>query len=128
MSDVFDDPDVREIYGGDYWVSAPYEFGHFEATLEDGSPDTTSPWVPDDLTSWGGWLCQWRPSDDAADSTIIELTVNLSQAGGGILSVSATSEQTRAMQQSGVFDVQATTPVVRTFFRVNTFWRLDVSR
>jgi hypothetical protein len=128
MADVFIDPTAKKVYGGDAW-SQPYYFGDFEldadgnAVLdESGEPVGTR----EDLSTYGGWAAQWRTAANADEA--ITLTVDATDAATGVLLISATSAQTRAMGANGVFDIQASTPEVRTFVRGKTKWTLDVTR
>jgi hypothetical protein len=117
---VYTDPERYDIYAGDAW-SQDFEFGE----LADPT-DPSSAWTADDLSGFSGWEAHWRVSDDATEPIV--LTVDASQAAAGILTVSATEEQTREMGEAGVFDIQATLPRVRTFLRARTRWTLDVTR
>ena len=70
------------------------------------------------------WLAQWRESPSAPDA--VPITADTTDAATGILVLSLTAEQTRAMTRGGVWDVQhvgGSTLVYGT-----TTWRRDVSR
>lgn len=101
-----------EVYAGDSWSQS------FVFKVGD---------TPEDLTGWGSWECQWRPSE--ASSTAVDLTVDTSSADEGVITISATPEQTRAMGRDGLADVQAVDGAdVRTFIRFRTVWRRDLTR
>jgi hypothetical protein len=121
VAEVFIDSTPYNVYAGDAW-SQSFEFGEYT------DPDDEGTWVAEDLTSFGSWSSQWRPAADADDADAISLTVDASDAANGVIVVAASSAQTRAMGVSGVFDIQAATPEVRTFIRAKTKWRLDVTR
>lgn len=118
MAEVFIDPTPYNVYAGDAWSQ----------TFEFGEEDDAGTWVPEDLSSWGDWTSQWRPAADSPDADAISLTVDVTGAATGVIVLAATSTQTRAMAMSGVFDIQAATPEIRTFIRAKTKWRLDVTR
>lgn len=82
--------------------------------------------VPEDLSTWGGWACQWRRRASSEDA--VDLTVDSSAAATGVITITATTAQTRSMLGSGVFDIQASTPTVRTFIRGRAVWEMDVTR
>jgi hypothetical protein len=105
---------VFDVYAGDAWTQ---QF----VLKEDES-------TPMDLSGWDDWSAQWRPAASSDDSLAITLTVDATGAVDGELIISATEAQTRAMGSNGVFDIQAADPVVRTFIRAKTKWRLDVTR
>jgi len=119
VAGVFIDTTPYEIYAGDAW-SQSFEFG----SLTD--PDDEGSWVGDDLSEWSDWSAQWRVTDSAMSE--ITLTVDATGAADGVLVLSASEAQTRAMAGNGVFDIQAATPRVRTFLRAKTHWKQDVTR
>ena len=119
MAEVFIDSTPYNVYAGDAW-SQSFEFGEYT------DPDDEGSWVAEDLSALGSWSAQWRVSADAEDS--ITLTVDATDAENGVIVVGASSTQTRDMGASGVFDIQAATPAVRTLIRAKTKWRLDVTR
>lgn len=101
------------VYAGDSW-SQSFTFKAGES--------------PEDLTGWGDWECQWRPTADSTDEIVLSVAVS-GDPTEGVIVVSATPEQTRAMGQSGQVDVQAVDgSTVRTFIRFKTKWTLDVTR
>lgn len=104
--------DAVEVYAGDAVVLAAF-------TLKE---DT----VPVDFSDWD-LSCQWRKRTSAAES--ITLAIDTTDAATGRLVISATAEQTRAMGQSGVWDLEgAMSGTVRTFVRQNTTYVGDVTR
>lgn len=119
MAEVFIDSTPYNVYAGDAW-SQSFEFGEYT------DPADEDTWVAEDLSSFGSWSAQWRVTADA--ETSISLTVDATDAANGVVVVAASSAQTREMGASGVFDIQAGTPSVRTFIRAKTKWRLDVTR
>lgn len=101
-----------DVYAGDTWSQA------FVFKVGDD---------PEDLSAWTDWESEWRPVDTS--TTEIALTVDASDAVNGVIVVSATPEQSRAMGANGVFDIQAVQgSTVRTFIRAATKWKLDVTR
>lgn len=112
----------EEIYAGDTWSRS------FEILRPDpGDPAVT---VPVDFVAegWGSWAAQWRLRASAPDPAMA-LAVDVSQAAAGVLTLSATATQTRAMGQSGVWDLQASRGAeVRTWLVGRFDWRLDVTR
>lgn len=103
------------VVRGDHWTQS------VEVTEEDEV-------TPVDLSEWSDWTAQWRPGFD--DTRVIQLDV-VSGGADGILTVSATPEQTALMDEyegGGWYDVQATSPQVRTFVIVRTWMQKDVTR
>ena len=101
-----------EVYAGDDLVIAAFTL------KEDG--------VAVDFTEWS-LLCQWRKR--ASDTASIVLAVDKTDAATGRLVISATAAQTRAMGQSGVWDLEGTQgSTVRTFVRGSTTYMGDVTR
>lgn len=121
MAEVFIDSTPYNVYAGDAW-SQSFEFGEYT------DPDDEGTWVAEDLSGLSSWSSQWRPTAEAADSAAISLTVDATDAENGVIVVAASAAQTRAMGVSGVFDIQAALPSVRTLIRAKTKWRLDVTR
>ena len=104
----------EEIYAGDTHTFNPIRF-------LDGL-------TPQNLSTWGSWLAQWRPTPESAAAPIV-LTVNSSESNIGVIRVSATGAQTTAMAGPGFWDLQATRDgVVQTWLRGRTNWLQDVSR
>ena len=104
----------QDIYAGDTTTFNPIRF-------LDGV-------TPQNLSSWGSWLAQWRPTPESAAALIV-LTVNSSESNIGVIRVSATGAQTTAMAGPGWWDLQATlSGEVRTWVRGRTNWMQDVSR
>ena len=83
--------------------------------------------TPLDLSSWGQWKSQWRPTKDSDE--YLELDVIVNEAEGRIAVVS-TPSVTEQMLCSGVWDVQSVDGFgnVRTWFWGKTTWDLDVTR
>ena len=109
---------VDEVYAGDDWF---FKFRH-------GTRATPSdPIVFTDLSGWT-ITAMWRPKD-AKGAPAITLTVDMSQAADGWVTIHADQDQTRAMAGAGVFDVQGQIGSLdKTFVRGTTKWRLDVTR
>lgn len=104
-------PDVP-VYAGDSLTFPAYVF------TSSGDPVDLSGWV---LTA------QWRRNPGS--STVIELTVDASEAGVGRVLLSATPVQTRQMGTAGVFDLQGVLAgEVKTWLRGSTVWLEDVTR
>lgn len=81
----------------------------------------------EDLSAFTDWACQWRLGNTQGDP--ITLAVDASEAANGLITITATPEQTRAMAGNGVCDFEAVDgSVVRTFVRFNTSWTEDVTR
>jgi hypothetical protein len=121
MAEVFIDSTPYNVYAGDAW-SQPFEFGEYTTEGDEGS------WVAEDLSALSSWSSQWRPTAESPDEDAIDLTVDATDAANGVLVVAASAAQTRAMGDSGVFDIQSAAPAVRTMIRAKTKWRLDVTR
>lgn len=103
------------VYAGDTCVFPSYTFRAGSTALD----------LVDE--GWTDWTATWRRRASSEES--IPLTVDLSQAAAGTISISASAAQTRAMGDAGVWDLQAERPgEVRTFLRGSTLWLLDVSR
>lgn len=107
-----------EVYAGDTLSFPTYRF----TETIDGVT------TPEDLTAWIGWTAQWRVNEYSVDA--ITLAVDITEGANGILTLTATAEQTDAMGTGGMWDVQATHPEagVRTFLRGTTTWTKDVTR
>jgi len=100
------------VYAGDSLVLAAFTL------KEDGTPVDFSGWT---------LVAQWRKSLTATG--FVSLYVDKTDAATGRLIVSATAAQTRAMGQSGVWDLQGTQGSnVRTFVSGRTTYKGDVSR
>ena len=113
---------AEEIYAGDTWSRS------FEIRRRDATDPAVS--APVDLVAdgWGGWIAQWRSRADSSEEPI-ELGVDASQAADGVMTLSATAAQTRAMRQSGVWDLQASRgSEVRTWLAGSFTWGWDVTR
>lgn len=107
-------PDVP-VYAGDTCVFPSYTFQAGTAAI--------------DLVAegWTNWTATWRRGTHAEES--IPLAVNTAQAASGIIGISASATQTRAMGSAGVWDLQAERPgEVRTFLMGSTTYRQDVTR
>ena len=98
-----------QIYAGDHAVL------EVRVTNADGTPQ--------DLTGLT-WQAQWRTRADATDAQPIFL--DTSQAAAGVLRLSLSAEQTRAMGRAGVFDVQQVGGP--TLVAGTTSWTQDVTR
>ena len=99
-------------YAGDTLVFPQYSF------QTDG--------LPTDLSEWTNWTAQWRPDPYSEEVIPLELTQVVSS-----FTPLATAENTRAMEQSGVWDLQATNTLsgfVRTWIRGQVILRMDVTR
>lgn len=83
---------------------------------------------PLDLTGWGGWRAQWRRR--VRDSHYVDLTVTVTDPSAGLVEVSVSAAQSRGINSSGVWDLQATTPdgLRRTLVRGQIEWEWDVTR
>jgi hypothetical protein len=141
VAGVFIDPTPYNVYAGDAW-SQSFEFGEYTgytAAVAAGyagtvaewlalDPANADTWVAEDLSGLSSWSSQWRPTAESADSLAISLTVDATAAATGVITLGASEAQTRAMGASGVFDIQAALPSVRTLTRAKTKWRLDVTR
>lgn len=109
---------VDEVYAGDDWF---FKFRHGTRATE-SDPIT---WT--DLSGWT-ITSQWRPKD-AKGAPAIGLTVDMSQAADGWVTIQADQSATRQMGGPGVFDVQGKIGSLdKTFVRGTTKWRLDVTR
>lgn len=119
-----------EVYAGDQW-SQSFELGDW-MTDESGEyvldEDGAQIFVPEDVSAWPEWACDWRP--DPSSETEIELTVDFTGAASGIIVVAASTAATRAMRVNGKFDIQASDGPenVKTFLVGKTKWRQDVTR
>lgn len=105
------------VYAGDTCVFPTYTF------KTDGGE-------PLDLVAegWTDWTSMWRHKTTATDEPIT-LSIDISQASSGVLSITASAAQTRLMDGAGVWDLQAERPnEVRTFLRGSTTYLLDVTR
>lgn len=102
-----------DVYAGDTLVFPTY-------TITDADD------VPMNLSGWT-FTAQWRHHPHAADA--ITLTVDTTDAASGVIGISATAAQTRAMKQSGVWDLEGVMGgTVRTFLAGTTVYTQDVSR
>lgn len=80
--------------------------------------------IPTDLSAWDSWAAQWRPNSDSDEAMVLTVVKTASS-----FAITATAEQTRAMGESGVWDLQATDgSVVKTFIRGETVYQMDVTR
>lgn len=115
MVAIYDPEDQDQwitIVRGDNWAQS------FNAKDDVGDPF--------DLSDWSDWTAQWRSTFD--DETAYDLVV-VSGGVTGVLTVSATPVQTRAMgNKNGWIDIQASSPEVRTFIQARTHYRKDVTR
>lgn len=101
-----------KIVRGDNWTQS------FNAKDDAGDPF--------DLSGYSDWTAQWRKTHD--DTVAYDLVV-VSGGVTGVLTVSATPEQTRFMGNSdGWVDIQASSPEVRTFIQARTHKIKDVTR
>ena len=85
--------------------------------------------APRDLVAegWANWKVQWRKSRQSA--TFIEATVVDSQANSGIITITFSAAQTRAMAGPGVWDMQAVhNGQAYTWWTGSTTWLEDVTR
>lgn len=112
--------DTLEV--GPYPVIAGDSFA-LQLTVKDrigGTPQNMSGWT---------FTAQWRTR--AGSATAVPFTVDQSSAATGLIIISLSPAQTRAMGGSGTFDVQGTTDAgatVRTFARGTTTYLPDVTR
>jgi hypothetical protein len=82
--------------------------------------------VPQDMSAWT-FASEWR-SGESSDNAV-PFAVDQSTASQGVVILSLTPDQTRAMGHGGVFDLQGTDGgQVRTFLTGSTVWSLDVTR
>jgi hypothetical protein len=83
--------------------------------------------VPQDHSGWT-FTAQWR--NRATDAADVAFAVDQTGAAGGVVILSLTPAQTRAIATSGVFDLQgvAGDGTVKTFLTGVTIWREDVTR
>lgn len=134
MADPIVLTDRIPVYRGDTWRPAPWQRGTITDPVEAAAVaagtleavDATS-FEPYDYSEWEEWSAQWRPSEDS--STVIELTVDSSEAAIGKFGVSATAEQTVQMGVPGVFDVQVRSGAeVKTLLKAKTRYAGDVTR
>lgn len=85
-----------------------------------------------DLTSFGSeWLSQLRRLED--DTEVVSFSVDTSEADTGYITLSLTSEDTIALPQKGVWDLQVTDStaspfIVRTFVKGTFELIKDVTR
>lgn len=101
-----------EVYAGDSVSFGTYRF------LEDGVALNLSGYT---------FEASWR--SEPSDATAVVLAVDSSGAASGVIVVSATAAQSRAMGRSGVWDLQGTAGAeVRTFVFGRTSWVEDVTR
>lgn len=103
------------VYAGDTCIFPSYTF-----KSDTGATDLAA-------EGWTGWAATWRAGVGA--DTAIPLAVDSTQAAAGIIGVTASAAQTRAMGTGGVWDLQAIRgDEVRTFLRGTTTYRMDVTR
>ncbi len=82
---------------------------------------------PEDVSAYSGWASDWRATPGAAVD--VELAIDTSQAASGLVTISATDEQTLSMGGNGYFDVLAFLAAVpRGFVRGQTAWERVVTR
>lgn len=80
--------------------------------------------VPTDLSGWLDWRADWRSYSKTGAFTVDE-----SRLSEGIITLTLTGEQTRAMSESGSWDLQARRDgITRTWVRASTSWNEDVTR
>jgi hypothetical protein len=112
MANPFVAPPVT-VYAGDTLIFPVYQICDSEE-------------VPVDLSAWT-WRAHWRKSPTSSD--FIELNVDSSDSATGIFRLSATPEQTTAMNGDGVWDLEGTQGlVVDTPLAGSTVFRKDVTR
>lgn len=81
--------------------------------------------VVSDLRSWTNWAAAWRPYQ--SEHSIV-LAVNTTGLSTGLVTITATDEQTRLMDGPGVWDVQAQqNSGTRTWLRGKTGFTEDVA-
>ena len=86
----------------------------------------SNPPVAADVSDWT-FTAQWR--SDAAAGAFIAFTVDASSADEGQIVLTMTPTQTRAMGDSGAWDLQGVRAgKTRTFLEGWTVWREDVTR
>ena len=105
---------TQAIYAGDDW-SRPFTF--------------TQNGVAVDLVTdgWSTWAAQWRRAAGSAAS--ITITVDDSNASGGVLTLSLTGAQTEQMGGNGVWDLQGVqSGKTETVLMGVTTWTQDVTR
>ena len=107
----------RIVWSGDTYVLVS---GQIEIKVDEVN-------TPLDLTPWGQWKAQWRPTKDSEEFFDLDVIVNPEE---GRIAVVSSPEVTSGMGCSGVWDVQATDGFgnVRTWFWGKTKWDLDVTR
>lgn len=78
---------------------------------------------PADLTGWSGWAAEWRDSRGQES-----FSVDSSRALEGLITLTLTAAQTRAMSRHGEWDLEAVKDgLTRTWVAGTTTWRDDVT-
>ena len=81
--------------------------------------------VESDLRSWTNWVAAWEPYQ--GNDTIV-LTVTTTDLVHGVVTISATDEQTRLMNGPGLWDIQSEqNGGTRTWLRGKTTYTQDVA-
>lgn len=108
--------DTVEVYAGDTVDWPTYTLKTSDGTIRNLVAE-----------GWTNWAAQWRPTPDATSDVVLDL--DESRLSEGIIRITASAVDTRAMQANGVWDIQAErNGEVKTFLRGKTKWVQDVTR